>query len=341
MTIETTLLSDEDAGKWRTYVAGHKDATFFHRLGWRDLTAANYPCLPLYLVAKEGGCLRGVLPLMKARNGFFGTKLTSLPYAVLGGICADSRAAENALVDHARSLAAENRCDYLELRQTREQEHGFTVNRDYVTFILGLENDADIHWRAFHNEIRRCIRRGNESGFTLAESSDIDTFYRIFCRAHRELGTPVISRRWIESIFAAYPDEHRILTAADSGRTIAAMMVREYRGTMDAVFGYVLREHRKQYPLHVMYWHLIQEACDKGLNCFNFGRSIRESGTYRFKQRWGAEPAQLYYHYAGNKNAPLDVSQKGDARGRVAAVWRRLPLFAANGLGPWLRRYYS
>ncbi|MBN2415902.1 FemAB family PEP-CTERM system-associated protein [bacterium] len=341
MSVDVTILTKSDEPAWSEYAGRHDRSTFFHQLSWRDLTLRFYPCEPVYLLAKVGGRVTGILPLMVARNGFFGSKLASLPYAVLGGVCADTDESAAALVARAGSITRERRLDFLELKQNYRLDGDLVVNEDYVTFILPLENDPDIHWRSFHNEMRRCVRRGRESGYTVTYSTDIDSFYRIFARAHRELGTPVNSRAWIEGLVTAFPEQHRILTAVDGGRVIAAMLVREYRDSMDAVFGYVLKEHRNRYPLYVMYWRLIEEACLKGLKTFNFGRSIRESGTYTFKRRWGAEPRKLYYHYLPNTKMARDVSQKSPRRGRISRVWRHLPLPLANTLGPWLRIYFT
>lgn len=341
MSIEVTILKKTAEPGWNDYIQRNTSSTFFHQLAWRDLTVRTYPCEPVYLTAKEGGQVTGILPLMIARNGFFSKKLASLPYAVLGGVCADSGESAAALTARAKIITREKNLDFLELKQNFRLDDDFVVNKDYVTFLLRLENDPDIHWRSFYNEMRRCVRRGREAGYTLSYSTDIGLFYRLIARAHRDLGTPVNSKAWIEGLVTTFPGQHRILTAVDGGRVIAVMLVREYRDTMDAVFGYVLREYRNVYPLYVMYWHLIQEACGRGLKIFNFGRSIRESGTFRFKQRWGAEPQQLYYHYLPNRKSPLDLSQKSGERNRIAKIWTRLPLGIANTAGPLIRKYYS
>jgi len=283
----------------------------------------------------------GVLPLFCTNNGFTGKKLVSVPFAVLGGICAKNDQAHKGLLDAAIEITKKNKLDLLELKHAYTFPSELQEKTGYFNFNLSLSSDCEFHWKNFHNEIRRCVRRGKETGLQLEYSNDISSFYKIMAIAHKTHGTPVDSKKWIIDIFNRFPDNHKILNAVYQGNIIASIMIREYKGTMSAVFGHVLWEYRKLYPLYVMYWHLIQNACENDFNFFNFGRSIQNSGTYLFKKRWGAQPEPLYYHYYFNKsNSRLDTSQAGNKRQLFAKIWKRLPLSFSIVLGPWLRRYF-
>ena len=45
----------------------------------------------------------------------------------------------------------------------------------------------------------------------------------------------------------------------------------------------------------LLYWEVLKLAIDRHYRVFDFGRSSRDSGTFRFKQQWGAQaqPAVL------------------------------------------------
>ncbi|RLI52897.1 MAG: peptidoglycan bridge formation protein FemAB, partial [Candidatus Thorarchaeota archaeon] len=47
----------------------------------------TYKHKPVYLVAKEGGEIRGILPMFLMRSVIFGKKLVSVPSAPYGGVC--------------------------------------------------------------------------------------------------------------------------------------------------------------------------------------------------------------------------------------------------------------
>ena len=61
MKVEFLARADEAA--WDAFVRATPDATFFHRLAWRDVVRDRMGHEPLYLVAKDGEAIVGVLPM--------------------------------------------------------------------------------------------------------------------------------------------------------------------------------------------------------------------------------------------------------------------------------------
>ena len=67
------------------------------------------------------------------------------------------------------------------------------------------------------------------------------------------------------------------------------------------------------------------------------GRSARDSGTYRFKQQWGAEEAALCYTFLPLARTPRLGEKRENAVYRVfSGVWQRTPLSIARAMGPRL-----
>jgi len=336
------LLDRNNTDLWNRYIADNADATFFHQTEWRDAVCDIYKLKPLYLTAVENGDIRGVLPLFIAPHGPFKKKLVSIPFSVLGGVCGDTPEYEKALVEHAKFLMGETGVDFIELRNFRKKPGLADSESPYYTFLLDLYQDPERIWLSMHNEMRRCVRRARERNISLdLNSRDIGAFYGLYAEAHRELGTPSPGFKWISRVFTSFPQNHRIATAYVNGTLAAAVMVREYKDTVEAVFGHVLYEYRNLYPLYLLYWSLIEKACEKEFKRFNFGRSVKSSGTFRFKERWGARPYKLNYQYYPPKQAGrADTSQSSGARSIFTAIWKRMPVAASNLIGPKIRRYY-
>ena len=84
-------------------------------------------------------------------------------------------------------------------------------------------------------------------------------------------------------------------------------------------------------------------SADNGYTYFDFGRSSEGEGTYKFKKQWGAKPKPLvWYESIEKRKTKTEPSQIGmGKRERVAAMWQKLPLRAANRIGPHLRKYIS
>ena len=73
------------------------EATFFHRIGWRDDHRATCSATARhYLLAERGGAIVGVLPLAEVKSLLFGHALVSLPFCVYGGAGGRRRATPRA-----------------------------------------------------------------------------------------------------------------------------------------------------------------------------------------------------------------------------------------------------
>ena len=80
----------------RHFVQTCPEATFFHRIEWRDIIERVFGHRTHYLIAEQGGQITGVLPLAEVKSLLFGHSLVSLPFAVYGGAAVnddDTRAA--------------------------------------------------------------------------------------------------------------------------------------------------------------------------------------------------------------------------------------------------------
>jgi len=105
-----------DAAHWEAFVQQCPEATFFHRIAWREIIEDVFRHRTHYLVAERGAAIAGVLPLAEVRSRLFGHALVSLPFAVYGGPAATDDAAAHALIDAAAKLAATLGAGHLELR---------------------------------------------------------------------------------------------------------------------------------------------------------------------------------------------------------------------------------
>jgi CelD/BcsL family acetyltransferase involved in cellulose biosynthesis len=92
----------------------------------------------------------------------------------------------------------------------------------------------------------------------------------------------------------------------------------------------------------LLYWETIRAACIEGFGRFDFGRSTRDSGTYRFKRQWGAEEEPIFWYtmHLRSGGAP-SMSAGRRAAGLLTAAWRHLPLSMTRQLGPGIRKYLT
>ncbi len=87
MTAPTpTIALETDGAAWDAFVSAHPSATAYHAWAWRDVFGGVFGHEPLYLAARGGDEIVGVLPLVSFRSRLFGTFLCSLPFVNYGGI---------------------------------------------------------------------------------------------------------------------------------------------------------------------------------------------------------------------------------------------------------------
>jgi hypothetical protein len=90
----------------------------------------------------------------------------------------------------------------------------------------------------------------------------------------------------------------------------------------------------------LLYWEALRAACAEGFRRFDFGRSSRDTGPYRFKCQWGAQEEPLFWY-----TIPIAASaarSTSDHRGGTAFLsrtWQHLPLSVTRQVGPRLRGY--
>src|SRR6185312_10466990 len=141
VSLKVSTLSQDDYAAWDEYVIRNAHGTPFHLIAWKKTIEESFYYKPHYLIARDQS-IRGILPLFFVHNAVIGKALISSPFAVYGGILADSKEAHRMLFDRAKALGEQLRVDYIELRNwNREQCVGEPNVSRYVAFHQELGMD--------------------------------------------------------------------------------------------------------------------------------------------------------------------------------------------------------
>jgi hypothetical protein len=87
-----------------------------------------------------------------------------------------------------------------------------------------------------------------------------------------------------------------------------------------------------------MYWHLLERAVERGQQTFDFGRSTVDSNTFRFKKQWGAVPCPAVWQYYVRRGSVGDMRPENSRYQKLIRIWRRLPLWVTQLVGPTIVR---
>src|ERR1051325_9435382 len=184
MALTARLFQPQDSAQWDAFVGAHPHGSPFHLLAWKRTLERAFRYTSCYLVAEDGRGIRAVLPLFMIQNVIMGRVLISSPFAVYGGILADSGEARDAIKGHLEKLAQEHSVQHVELRNCYpEQCVGFQRISRYVTFTQDtMIADAEELLSALPKKTRNMVRKTQKFAYEVRFSKDISAFYTLMAR---------------------------------------------------------------------------------------------------------------------------------------------------------------
>jgi FemAB-related protein (PEP-CTERM system-associated) len=326
--------------EWSAFVSRHPDATGYHDWTWRDVFKRAFGHESIYLAARSGGHIDGVLPLVLLDSWIFGRALVSLPFVNYGGVVATDPAAARALLERAAQVATERDCRHIELRHTTQRFGDLPCKRHKVCMLLDLL-PSPVMWEGLDRKVRNQIRKAQKSGLSshVGGLDLLDEFYGVFARNMRDLGTPVYGRDFFEQVLTLFPSRARVHVVRAGTRPVAAGITYRTGEKTEVPWASSVREFNSLCPNHLLYWGAIEQAAADHCRIFDFGRSTPDEGTYRFKEQWGARPLPLCWEYQLQSGRSIPNASPSNPKFSLAvSLWKKLPLGVATRIGPSIVR---
>jgi FemAB-related protein (PEP-CTERM system-associated) len=339
-------VSDPGA-EWDEFAEETPGATLGHAAAWARVLREAYGLAPHYLAARDAdGRLAGLLPLVELRSLRGRRELHSLPFLDAAGVLARDERAERALLAAALERARARSAHALELRQPVPLAAAPpAAELDRVDLALPLEPDEERQWKGLPAKVRNQTRKAEREGLRLAAGRAEDlvaAFYGPFAANMRDLGSPVHARAFFAAIARAFGERARIAVTCRGERPVGGLVALHFAGVVTVPWASTLREERASCPNNQIYWEALRWAIARGARELDFGRSPRDSGTFRFKRGWGAQERPLAWVRLAPDGAPLAAGAEQAAwLRRLTGAWARLPLGVATRLGPLLRRHIA
>jgi len=327
------------ASDWDPFVMGLPDSSIYHLSGWTEIAREVFGHRALFVEARDSaGTLTGVLPVIRQRSWLLGNFATSLAFFNYGGALAIDPLVAQQLMTRASEEAKALGCRYLEFRDVQPRAGEWTRRTDKVTLRLQLPDTVEALSKRLGSKLRSQVKRAQREGVqcrtgTLAL---LDDFHAVFAENMRDLGTPVYPKRFFEAILKRFEQHCRLVIIESQGEPWAAAFLVFWRGCAEVPWASCRAKAKPLGANMRLYWELLFHAIGRGCTSFDFGRSTVDSGTYRFKQQWGAQPVPLYW-YRWERHArgqEIAEGRGGKATQLATAIWQRLPLRITNTVGP-------
>lgn len=333
-------LQDPHDRAWDSFVRAQPLGTFFHLSGWKEVIEQSLRHKCHYLFARQANEIVGILPLTHVRGRIFGNSLISNGFCVYGGPIATSDAAMHALNAAAMDLARDLGVARIEYRLRQPRTSDWRCDREtYVTFRKSLVPDPEEQMLLIPRKQRAMVRKGIKEQLKGAVDREVQRFYALYSESVRNLGTPVLARRYFDCLKSVFAKDAEIVTILSNGQAVASVLSFFFRDEVLPYYGGGGSAARACAANDFMYWEVMRRACEGGFKLFDFGRSKVGTGSFAFKRHWGFEPEPLYYeHFLQHLKEVPKINPLNPKYARMIAVWKRLPLSIANVLGPIIAR---
>jgi serine/alanine adding enzyme len=339
-------IGEQDAVAWDAYIRRHPHASVYHCWAFKNAVEKTYGHTTVYFAAfnDSGSEIIGALPLFLVASLVFGKSVVSLGFCDYGGILFNDEADGKLLFEKAIALVNDLHYDSLELRQTYAlpfcEGPKVSVSLEKVRMKVALPQKPDDLFSSFPAKLRSQIRKPQKDGCTVKTGGGelLNDFYRVFVYNMRDLGSPVHSKNMMANMLRFYGARARLFVVYKGGQPVACSLAAGMGTALVNPWASFDKRFRASAPNMLLYWTMLEFAIGNGYTSFDFGRSTKEEGTYRFKEQWGAMPEPLFwYHYSptGEKGASTAGGAKRDL---FIKVWQRLPLIATKIIGPVIRK---
>ena len=337
--VRVKALTEEAFERWDGFVQGCDEASFFHRAGWKTVIEKAFGHTTHYLYAEQHETIVGVLPLVHVKSLLFGNSLSSAPFCVYGGVAAETDDAREQLEQAACDLARRLGVDALEMRNVQPRRTDWASKDLYVTFRKEIDADPEVNLKAIPRKQRAMVRKGIKAGLKGEIDEGIDRFYSVYCESVRNLGTPVFARKYLMILRDVFGSDCEVLMMTHGGRDVAGVVSFYFRDEILPYYGGSLPVARSIKGNDFMYWDLMCRAAEKGVIIFDYGRSKKGTGSYSFKKNWGFVPQPLHYeYYLVNATGMPQINPTNPKYRYFIKMWQKMPLPAANFIGPLLAR---
>jgi len=315
----------------------------------------------------------GILPLVHLKHFIFGNYLISIPFFDSGGVLANNETTARALLEYALNLGKELKATCIEMRHSEplafkhENKHvptcqspgnsgiqqasstakdtirgtRVTTKSHRVRMVLELPGSSEILMKSFKAKLRSQIKKPLKEGLhaKVGGVELLNDFYSVFSENMRDLGSPVHSKELIGSALTVFSDIARIVIVYSQNEPLACSVAIGFKQTLSNPWASALRKFSAMSPNMLLYWTMLEYACQEGFTQFDFGRSSPKEGTYKFKKQWGAQPHAFHWQYFWLNGSAEEQSVDKSHFTKMIEYWKKLPVPVTRVFGPMIRKH--
>ena len=332
-------ITDNQSSAWDSFAKQHPESNVYQLYAFRSIIKNSFGHSTYYLAAiNEDKEIVGILPSVHINSRLFGNYMVAMPFFNYGGALGQSTKVEQLLMDALNTRAASLGVSHVEYRDTVSRP-GLPQKSEKASMVLRLPDQPEKLWQDIGSKVRAQIKKAESFSLTfhLGGMELLEDFYHVFSINMRDLGTPVYGKSLFTNLLQNKDLEARIAIVRHQGKPVSAGFLLGYKSTQEIPWASTLRTANLLNANMFLYWNILKSAIESGFEYFDFGRSTKDAGTFKFKQQWGAKPCQLHWHYWLQNGKDLPQLNPNNPKFRlIIALWQRMPVWITKIIGPFL-----
>ena len=324
------IVKNVEEEEWKSFINACDEATIFHTPEWKQFLEKTFGYKSEYLFAKdESGNISGFLPLFYIKSKLTGNRLCSVPFSHICGPLGTKDVSAD-LLEEAILLFQKSNVNTLEIRGTLGDERFMTIN-SFSTHTLELSSNPEDVWLKLHKgSVRRAIKKAEKSGVTVETTRDLDDwkkFYEVNAVTKQHLGVPCHPWKFFKNMFDILGNQASLYVSKYNGEIIGGGIMLYFKDAVTYGYGAADPNYLNLCPYNAFLWKSIEDACIKGYNIYDFGRtSYSNTGLIEFKKRWGTVETKLYYSNYPAKSNSLSENRESTKYKLASKIIDEMPL---------------
>ncbi|MDQ2076162.1 FemAB family XrtA/PEP-CTERM system-associated protein [Marinimicrobium sp. ABcell2] len=330
-------LDAEQMDRWYQFVKAQKDAPAYCFPAWREAIQSVFGHQTRVWVAQsEAGDIVGGVPLTFFNSRLFGRFAVSVPYFNYGGVLTPYTDVARALLKELEQVCAQEELDHIEVR-TMQPELWPHKSSKKVSMVLPLPKSSQRLDEQLGAKVRAQCKKAEPYNpeIRFGATDLLDDFYRVFAINMRDLGTPVYTKKWFSELLTQPDIEATLAVVYVGNKPVSAGFLVGHNGMLEIPWASTVRSANAMDTNMWMYRQILDFAVRNGYEFFDFGRSTRDAGTYRFKKQWGAQPFEHHWYYILPAGGSMPGLNPDNPKYKfLIAAWKRLPVWITKLVGP-------
>lgn len=331
-----SLAGPNDKKAWDDFVNAQSSANSTHLFGWKDVFESTFGHACWLFMAKTESQIVGVFPVCFMQSKLFGTFTTSQPFLNYGGPLSLSTHIDTALINYAWEQATEKNSSHLEIR-TCTPNLGYPSTSKKVSMILSMPSNDDELDEALGAKVRAQYKQTEQHNpeFRAGGKELLDDFYAVFARNMRDLGTPVYPKSFFANILSEFSQTAFLAVVKINNKPVACAFLFGFKDMLEIPWASTIKSANKFNVNMWMYRQILTQCIQRKYHYFDFGRSTKDAGTFKFKKQWGAKPVEHYWYYLLPEGEKLPEINPDNPKYKLAiSIWKNIPIWITKIIGP-------